>query len=289
MAAREWPLIVFTLLAQTGVGFFLAFTLPIVLAADRPGARPALLRSLALVVAFLAGAAALSLFHLGNPVNAWRTVGNLTDSWLSREIFFLLLSTGLLTGLFVLEWARLGSRTLAAGAAAAAALAGVALVLSMASIYRLEAVPAWDTVMTPFSFFMTTAIVGALGAGVALSSGGLRFGEGAHPLAGGMAQAALVLVVVNLAVVFLFDPNFGILSAGAGIAAPSPGYRAIFLARMILLAVAGLGAFLVLSRGGTSVSGPAVRVPAMLALAAGLASEGLGRFLFYALFRKAGL
>ena len=132
MAAREWPLIVFTLLAQTGVGFFLAFTLPIALAGDRPGARPALLRSLALVVAFLAGAAAFSLFHLGNPLNAWRTLGNLTDSWLSREIFFLLLSLGLLTALFLLEWARAGSGRLAAGIAVTAALAGAALILSMA-------------------------------------------------------------------------------------------------------------------------------------------------------------
>ncbi len=289
MAAREWPLIVFTLLAQTGVGFFLAFTLPVVLAGDRPGARQALLRSLALVIAFLAGAAAFSLFHLGNPLNAWRTLGNLTDSWLSREIFFLLLSLGLLTALFLLEWARAGSGRLAAGIAITAALAGMALILSMSHIYRLEAVPSWDNIMTPFSFFATAAVLGALDAIAALSSGLLNIGAGGHPLAGGMAQAAGALVAVELVVVLLFDPNFGFLRAGEAAAGSPQGYRVLFLARIALLVVSGLCVVLIMRRGGAGVTGPAVWGPAVLALAAGLTSEGLGRFLFYALFRKAGL
>ena len=164
MAKREWPLIGFTLLAQTGVGFFVVFTLPFVLTGDSRFARPAVLRSLALALVLLASAAALSFFHLGKPVNAWRTLGNLGDSWLSREIFFLLLTTGLLAGTFVLVWARGGSRTLVVGIVIAAALSGAALILSMANIYRLEAVPSWNNAMTVFSFFMTAALVGTLAA-----------------------------------------------------------------------------------------------------------------------------
>ncbi len=292
MARREWPLIAFTLLAQTGVGFFLAFTLPLVLAGDRPAARPALLRSLALVVTFLAAAAAFSFFHLGNPFNAWRTLGNLGDSWLSREILFLLLTTGLVGGLFVLSGTRGGNRTVVVGVAVAASLAGAALILSMANIYRLEAVPSWNNAMTAFSFFMTAALGGTLGASAAPALGILRPGEGPHPLSGGMAQAALVLAVVDFAVVFLFDPNYGAAkAAGAGAAVvPLPGgYHAVFFGRIALLAVAGLLIVLMLLRGGAVVTGPVVWSPAVLALSAGLASEGLGRVLFYALFRKAGL
>jgi anaerobic dimethyl sulfoxide reductase subunit C len=289
MAAREWPLIAFTLLAQIGVGFFLAFTLPFVLAGDRPAALSALTRSLACVLVFLAAAAALSVFHLGRPSNAWRTLGNLGESWLSREIFFLLLTTGLLAGLFVLERTRAGSRIFVVGVAVAAALAGAAFILSMAHIYRLEAVPAWDSAMTSFSFLMTTALAGTLCATAAPVLGLLRAGEAPHPLGGVIAQAAVVLIAVDLAVVVLFEPNFGVLRAGATGAGPSAGQRTIFLVRLALLVVAGLCIVLALRGAGPGVTGPAVWRPAVLALASGLASEGLGRVLFYALFRKAGV
>lgn len=292
MAVREWPLIVFTLLAQTGVGFFVAFTLPFVLAGDSAAARPVVLRSLALVAAFLAAAAAFSFFHMGKPANAWRTLGNLEDSWLSREIFFLLLTAGLLAGLFILVWARGGSGTLGVGVAVITALAGSALILSMANIYRLEAVPSWNNAMTVFSFLMTAALGGTLGAYAAPAVGILKPGEGPHPLAGELAQAALVLAVVDLAAALLFDPNFGAAEAagsGRAGAAPAAGYRAVFLVRLALLAIAGLSIVAALRHGGADVFDPMVRGPIITALAAGLASEGLGRVLFYALFRKAGV
>jgi DMSO reductase anchor subunit len=290
MARREWPLIGFTLLAQTGVGFFVVFTLPFVLAGDSRSARPAVLRSLALALAFLATAAVLSFFHLGKPVNAWRTLGNLGDSWLSREILFLLLTTGLLAAIFVLEWARGGSRMFVVGVAAA--LSGAALILSMANIYRLEAVPSWNNAMTVFSFFMTAALVGTLGASAASAIGILRSGEGPHPLAGGLAQAALILAVVDFAAVFLFDPNFGTAEAAGAraVGSESPaGYRGIFLIRLALLFIAGLGVAAILLRGGLGITDPFARGAIVMALIAGLASEGLGRVLFYALFRKDGL
>ncbi len=292
MARREWPLIGFTLLAQTGVGFFVMFTLPFVLAGDSRSARPAVLRSLALALALLATAAVLSFFHLGRPVNAWRTLGNLGDSWLSREIFFLLLTTGLLAGIFVLVWARGGSRMFVAGVVVAAALSGAALILSMANIYRLEAVPSWNNAMTVFSFFMTAALVGTLGASAAPAVGILNPGEGPHPLVGGLALAAFALAVVDFASVFLFDPNLGTAEAtGARTAGtvPSAGYRGIFLIRLALLFIAGLGAAAILLRGGLGIADPFARGAIVLALIAGLASEGLGRVLFYALFRKDGL
>ena len=268
------------------------FTLPVVLAGDSGFARPAVLRSLALALGLLASAAALSFFHLGKPENAWRTLGNLRDSWLSREIFFLLLTTGLLAGTFVLVWARGGSRMFVAGVVVAAALSGAALILSMAKIYGLEAVPSWNNAMTVFSFFMTAALVGTLAASAASALGILRPGEGPHPLAGGLAQAALALAVADLAAVVLFDPNFGTAeAAGARTAgtAPSTASRTVFLVRLALLFIAGLCVAAVLHSDGLGVADPFVRWAIVAALIAGLASEGLGRVLFYALFRKDGL
>ena len=87
------------------------------------------------------------------------------------------------------------------------------------------------------------------------------------------------------------EGNFGTAEAAeAGATAPSPkSYRGVFWARIALLAVAGLFIVLMLRRSGSGVTDPFARGAIVMALAAVLASEGLGRILFYALFRKDGL
>ncbi len=293
MTAREWPLVVFTLLVQIGVGFFLAFPLPLILSGDRPEARFMLLISLAGVLVVLAAAGALSFFHLGNPLNAYRTLGNLRGSWLSREIFFLLIASGLLAGLFVLEWTRAGSRTALVVLSVVAALAGLALILSMANIYRLEAIPAWDSPMTPFSFLMTAFVLGALGSAAVSTFKLLREGEGAAPFAGRlpMNAAALALLVLNFAGVFLFDPNLGIRRIGRRGIEREPSRVLIRLYKLrlafILSAVAAVVP-MILAKYPSTPSSP-VRHLMIWAIIATLASETLGRILFYALFRKEGL
>ena len=54
------------------------------------------------------------------------------------------------------------------------ALLGLALLVSMANAYRLRTVPAWDTWVTPVSFFATVLLLGglAVGAMLAVGSGG---------------------------------------------------------------------------------------------------------------------
>jgi anaerobic dimethyl sulfoxide reductase subunit C (anchor subunit) len=293
MAVREWPLVVFTLLAQIGVGFFLAFSLPIILSGDRPEARSALLISLAGVLILLVAAGALSLFHLGKPLNAYRTLGNLRRSWLSREVFFLLIASGLLAGLLALEWTRAGSRTALVALSLAAALAGGALILSMANIYRLEAVPAWDSPMTPFSFLMTAFVLGALGSAAASTFRLLSEGEGAAPFAGRlpMNAAALALLVLNFAGVFLFDPNFGIRGSGRQESDRKPPLVLIRLFKLrlaLILSAVAVVVPMILARAPSAPSS-LVRPFMIWAIVATLASEVLGRVLFYTLFRKEGL
>jgi anaerobic dimethyl sulfoxide reductase subunit C (anchor subunit) len=293
MAAREWPLVVFTLLAQIGVGFFLAFPLPLLLSGDRPEARSMLLISLAGVLAVLAAAGALSFFHLGNPLNAYRTLGNLRESWLSREIFFLLLTTGLLVGLFVLEWTRAGSRTALVALSVAAALAGVALILSMANVYRLEAIPAWDSPMTTFSFLMTAFVLGALGSAAVSAFKLLSEGGGATPFAGRlpMNAAALALLALDLTAVLLFDPNFGLVRNGQRRVDPRPSRALMRLhgLRMALLLSAAAALVPMILAGSHLASSSLIQSLMIGAFVAVLASETLGRVLFFALFRKEGL
>jgi len=296
MAKKEWPLIAFTLLSQTAVGFFLLFVLPLALSGTGTGAsdvRLLRLRSLLFVLALLAAAAALSFFHLGNPLGAYRVLNNVRTSQLSREIFFELLLIFLIAVVGWLEWRRIGSQDLRLGLYLLAALAGVGLIWSMAGIYRLEAVPVWNNAMTPFSFFMTAFVLGALGSAAAPAFKLLTEGEGAPLFAGRfpMNAAALALLALNLAGVVLFDPNFGIRRLGRrGFdSKPSRIFALLYGLRQAFLLTAA--AAVVLSILAKSPQVPSSPVPHLIlwAFVAALISETLGRILFFALFRKEGL
>ncbi|TRZ86483.1 hypothetical protein D4R89_11035 [bacterium] len=296
MAKKEWPLIAFTLLSQTAVGFFLLFTVPLALSGTVTGAadvRLLRLRSLLFVLALLAAAAALSFFHLGNPFNAYRALNNIRTSRLSREIFFELLLIFLVAVVCWLEWRISGSQDLRLGLYLLAALAGVGLIWSMAGIYRLEAVPVWNNAMTPFSFFMTAFVLGALGSAAAPAFKLLREGEGAPPFAGRfpMNAAALAFLVLNFAGVVLFDPHFGIRRLGRrGFGSKlSRVFVLLYGLRLAFLLAAAVAVVLSILAKSPRVSSSPVPHLVIWAFVAALISETLGRILFYALFKKDGL
>jgi anaerobic dimethyl sulfoxide reductase subunit C (anchor subunit) len=176
---KERSLVAFTLLGQTAVGMFWALAL----VSRRVPGGATWVRGPTLVVGVLLLAAGVSaVLHLGTPRNAWRALSNVGSSWLSREVA--------LTGLFVVGWLVVtfmrdvlpaaGPGSAAGGAAGMApaaadlataltALVGGALVYAMARVYRLRTVPAWDTRITPLSFYLTTLSLGAPAAALALS------------------------------------------------------------------------------------------------------------------------
>ena len=296
MAKKEWPLIAFTLLSQTAVGFFLLFTVPLALSGTGTGAfdvRLLRLRSLFIVLVLLAAAVALSFFHLGKPFNAYRALNNVRTSRLSREIFFELLVIFLVAVVCWLEWRRFGNPDLLRGLYLLAALAGVGLIWSMAGIYRLEAVPVWNNAMTPFSFFMTAFVLGALGSAAAPAFKLLREGEGAPPFAGRLPwnAAALALLVLNFAGVVLFDPHFGIRRLGRREfdSKPSRVFALLYGLRLAFLLTAAAAVVLSILAKSPQVPSSLVQHLMIWAFAAALVSETLGRVLFYALFEKDGL
>jgi len=296
MAKKEWPLIAFTLLSQTAVGFFLLFTVPLALSGTGTGAvdvRLLRLRSLFIVLILLAAAAALSFFHLGNPLGAYRALNNVRTSRLSREIFFELLLIFLIAVVAWFEWRRSGSQDLRLGLYLLAALAGVGLIWSMAGIYRLEAVPVWNNAMTPFSFFMTAFVLGALGSAAAPAFKLLREGEGAPPFAGRLPwnAAPLALLALNFAGVVLFDPHFGIRRLGRrGFGSKlSRVFVLLYGLRLAFLPTAAVAVVPSILAESPLTPGSPVQHLMIWAFVAALISETLGRILFYALFEKDGL
>jgi anaerobic dimethyl sulfoxide reductase subunit C (anchor subunit) len=144
---------------------------------------------------------AVSLLHLGRPSRAWRALSHLGTSWLSREILLMALFTAVWAALFATEAAG-GPAGLRVGLALVTAVAGVGLVYSMAHVYRLRTVPAWDTVRTTAGFFTTAAVLGGLTV-VWVGEIFAYFAPGGEGRALGVGVAGSALGVVVLAAVRL--------------------------------------------------------------------------------------
>ena len=166
----EMPLVAFTLLVQMAVGAFWAAqwmtdSIPLI---------PYLL-----IGACLGIGGFFSFAHLGAKRNAWRAPFHLKKSWLSREILlFGLFGAGWLVGFVLPEMKWVTS------------LIGVGLIFSMAQVYRLHTMPAWDTWRTMAGFFITSAL---LGQAVMINLLGAKSGDFA-------TQAIMLLLALELAV-----------------------------------------------------------------------------------------
>ena len=164
----EDSLVAFTLLAQLAVGatWF------------RSMSGPYDSRALVIITTIMFVALLASFVHLGQPRHAWRAIANLRTSWLSREV----LSAALFAGALVAALTAGGSGMWLANAM------GLALIISMAQVYRLRTVPAWDDRATTASFFATTLMLGVMLHGALIAAGP------------GWAMGAMALVALRLLV-----------------------------------------------------------------------------------------
>jgi DMSO reductase anchor subunit len=138
----ETPLVVFTLLVQMAVGAFWA--------AQWMTASIPLIPYL-IIGACLGIGGFFSFAHLGAKRNAWRAPFHLKKSWLSREILFVgLFGAGWLAGFILPEMKWITS------------LLGIGLIYSMAKVYQLRPMPAWNTWRTTMGFFVTAILLGHL-------------------------------------------------------------------------------------------------------------------------------
>jgi anaerobic dimethyl sulfoxide reductase subunit C (anchor subunit) len=306
MDIREWALITFTILAQLSVGAFLVLGVVHFFAARLAGEAEADRlsdRALLAIGPVIVLSLVVSLFHLGNPLNAFHAVSNLSTSWLSREILASLLFT-LVGGLFaVMQWRKLATFAVRNVIAWIAVLIGLGLVFIMSQVYALPVQPAWNTLATPVSFFATTLLLGALAMGAAFVAN-YAYMQRANPgcadaqckLLRGALRWIAVTAIVMLGVELITAPlQLAYLAAGAPAAAASAAllsgqYGLLFGLRLALVFVGAgvLGVFLyqnAMSPGRERMLG----YLAYLTFALVLIGEVLGRFLFYASHVKIGL
>jgi len=280
---KERSLVAFTLLSQMAVGAFWSLGWLRVWWAQQAGIGVAdrlVERALWVVGPVMVGGLLASFLHLGRPHNAWRAVANLRSSWLSREILFALLATGaswLFTGL---QWLDLGGSVARDVMAWMAALLGLALITSMANTYRLRTVPAWNTWFTLISFFITACLLGVLAVGAML----VLKPEVPSDLLGSslqwIATVAICLSCVQLVILLLWIAGLAVAPGAAARAAARMTHerRSIFRWRLALAVVGLVAVGVILSPWG---DGAKANAAIMLAFGLVLASEMLGRLLFY--------
>jgi anaerobic dimethyl sulfoxide reductase subunit C len=300
MNAKDWALIIYTILAQMSVGSFIVLGIMHFFARSKSGQEDADRLSdralLAIGPVLILGTIA-SLFHLGSPVNSFRAVSNFGSSWLSREITFTLAFI-VVGGVFaIMQWRKIATFQIRSAVAIVAAIIGVALVYSMAQIYMLRTTPAWDTAATPVSFFTTTFLLGALAVGAAFVANhaymqrkGTAEADSLRDLMRSslrwLALASVILVGIHFVVIPLnvsylsnSDSNAAVESVNMMI----EDYGWVFGVRLVLsfFGAVVLGAFIY----GNTISAGRERVMSNLAYSAFalvLIAEVMGRFLFYA-------
>lgn len=173
MVTSELPLVIYTILMQLAVGSFIVIELVRYLSSSNTGTQDtSRLTNRAL---FVLGPVSIlgilaSFAHLKIPLHAPYALTNVGTSWMSREIWLSIIFTAFIVVYSVMQGRNLGSQTIRVIVAVVTGIAGIALIYSMASVYMIESYPAWNTLATPFSFYVTTFLLGSVFAGAAFTA-----------------------------------------------------------------------------------------------------------------------
>lgn len=281
MFAEEWPLMMFTLLSQLAVGTYIILVLvrTILSGKNSQVANQITKTGVAVVGPLMALALIFSLFHLGTPMGAYRSISNLGSSWLSREI----VTAG---GFFVL-WAisyYLDKKDKSGPALSwIAVLFGLAAIFSMASIYATSVRPAWANINTYIVFFGTTLLFGAAGALAAIVHGmkGAKVSAEVLNILKKISFIAIAALVVQLAYLPIYISGLG-SDGSAGMASANlltDSYAMTMILRWIVSIAGGILLLNAVYKGGKGTI-PANTV--YLALGVVIVGEFIGRYVFYA-------
>ncbi|MDH3000171.1 hypothetical protein A1D23_08215 [Chelonobacter oris] len=217
MGLHEWPLVFFTVLAQSAVGAFWAFSLLLLTDRNRQVVSKTHYVMVVLWILMAIGFV-FSTLHLGSPQRAFNALNRIGASGLSNEIaagsaFFALgagywaLATAnllpnawhklpligaivrLLGGIerkLPAVWKTFGVITVS--------LVGAGFIYAMSMLYMIPTVPTWNSVYTPLAFSLTALLAGSALALALLNS--VKIGERLNGLLLAIAWLAFVIAAV---------------------------------------------------------------------------------------------
>ncbi len=203
---KERSLVFFTLLMQASVGVCVGLS---ILDWSNSALSFTAYRPLGWIISFMLAFIGLtsSFLHLKVPLHAWRGVTNLKTSWLSREILFATIYTGILLIILVLMLTSVTSG-IAYVAKLLAFFAGLIMIYCMGSAYLLKTVKYWNSPQTIFSFYTSTCVLGILLCG----SLTYIFGGSENSLHLISRAGAILSILIIINIIFSFNGYIRLIS-----------------------------------------------------------------------------
>lgn len=308
MQANEWSLIIFTTVMQMAVGSFVILGGIHFFATRRYDAKAADTlsdRALLAIGPVVVLALLVTFFHLGNPLNAPRAISNLGSSWLSREVTLAVVFAVGGAVFALMQWRKISTATVRNAMGILLAAIGLLLVWSMAQVYLLPTVPAWNSPATIVTFFITTLLLGSLAIGSAFvityqymrGKGNLPDTDVQFDILSTTLRWIVLISLMLLGIQFVVIPLYFASLAQEGSAAALTSISlilnegGILLALRLVLLFVGAGIFSIFMYRSASNEAK-TRVTAYLAYSAFvcvLISEVVGRLLFYESMVRIGL
>ena len=288
MFNRDWSLLFFTSLAQWSVGIVLWLSWPVIHNHDlRPVYETGLsLKNPLLLALIFIGSATLSSFlHLGNPANAPKALKNLSGSWLSREILAIGVFTASLLITIILGW-KTGNAVYLKYLMVVCALSGLILLWTMARIYVMPTITAWNRWNKPLSFVSTALSLGLLTL-LFLNAGG-SISIAAHIIRVFLI-ALITILLIEIASALVHQYKLSIMEQGMdGPVFDKGAFYRVFLFRIAVL-VFSCQLVLVMFLKPDLLPGNSNTLGISLLFVTVIAQELMGRLLFYASYFRLGV
>ncbi|MEG3694307.1 DmsC/YnfH family molybdoenzyme membrane anchor subunit [Vibrio coralliirubri] len=281
MIFHEWSLIFFTVLAQTAVGGYLLIgARTLVLGHDEEKLNsykvPMFILWALMGLGFM-----FSTTHLGSPLRAFNAFNQLGSAWLSNEVFFgaAFFAVGGLQ--WLLSVVKKGGVAIQKALMVGAMVLGVIFMYAMINVYMINTVPTWDNIYTPLSFIMTMVVGGLL-----LSQFVIVFANDSRfTVDRNITMLAVIAVAISLLVTVGKLNLIGDIQTSAAKASELVDGLGSYVILQVALLMASLLIWILPMLNKAKVN----PVNLGLALVLFLASELIGRGLFYSLHMTSGL
>ncbi|MEZ9005929.1 dimethyl sulfoxide reductase anchor subunit family protein [Vibrio splendidus] len=281
MIFHEWSLIFFTVLAQTAVGGYLLIgARALVLGHDEEKLNsykvPMFILWALMGLGFM-----FSTTHLGSPLRAFNAFNQLGSAWLSNEVFFgaAFFAVGGLQ--WLLSVLKKGGVAIQKALMVGAMVLGVIFMYAMINVYMINTVPTWDNIYTPLSFIMTMVVGGLL-----LSQFVIVFANDSRfTVDRNITMLAVIAVAISLLVTVGKLNLIGDIQTSAAKASELVDGLGNYVILQVALLMASLLIWILPMLNKAKVN----PVNLSLALVLFLASELIGRGLFYSLHMTSGL
>ncbi|CAH7356881.1 dimethyl sulfoxide reductase subunit C [Vibrio chagasii] len=281
MIFHEWSLIFFTVLAQTAVGGYLLIgARALVLGHDEEKLNSYKV-PMFILWALMGLGFVFSTTHLGSPLRAFNAFNQLGSAWLSNEVFFgaAFFSVGGLQ--WLLSVVKKGGMAIQKALMVGAMVLGVIFMYAMINVYMINTVPTWDNIYTPLSFVMTMVVGGLL-----LSQFVIVFANDSRfTVDRNITMLAVIAIAISLLVTVGKLNLIGDIQTSVAKASELVDGLGSYVTLQVALLMASLLIWILPMLNKAKVN----PVNLGLALVLFLASELIGRGLFYSLHMTSGL